>query len=98
MGLSTYSVHRNSDMKFSYRHGYDPEFVNKSFRDEAPKWIRKLYFSKILERLTYDGVMHNPDKKPLSTYDLINDILAMDDEDPDEYLNRHGFNRHLRVI
>lgn len=72
-------------MKFSYRHGYDPEFVNKAVRDEAPKWIRKLYFSKILERLIHDGMSANSDKKPIPTYDLIYDILAMDDEEPDEY-------------
>lgn len=76
-------------MKFSYRHGYDPEFVNKSVRDEAPKWIRKLYFSKILERLLYDGMSSNSDKKPIPIYDLINDILAMDDEEPDEYYLSH---------
>lgn len=76
-------------MKFSYRHGYDPEFINKSVRDDAPKWIRKLYFSRALQRLTYEGISPNTDKKPVPIYDLINDILAMDDEEPDEYYLSH---------
>lgn len=76
-------------MKFSYRHGYDPEFDNERVRDNAPKWLRKIYFSTILERLVHDGMSSNSDKKPIPAYDLIYDLLAMDDEEPDEYyLNR----------
>lgn len=76
-------------MKFSYRHGYDPEFDNKVVRDEAPKWVRKLYFSKVLERLLDNGQSSNPDKQPIPIYDLIYDVLAMDDEEPDEYYLSH---------
>ncbi|WP_312077874.1 AbiJ-NTD4 domain-containing protein [Leclercia sp.] len=72
-------------MQFSYRHGYDPEFDNKIVRDEAPKWIRKLYFSKILERLLQNSQSSNSDKQPIPIYDLIYDVLAMDDEEPDDY-------------
>lgn len=76
-------------MKFSHRHGYDPEFINKAVRDEAPKWVRKLYFSKVLEKFTDDGMSSNREKKPVPVYDLINDILAMNDEDPDDYYLSH---------
>lgn len=33
-------------MKFSYRHGYDPEFDNRVVRDDAPRWVRKLFFRR----------------------------------------------------
>ncbi|MCG7367730.1 hypothetical protein MHZ90_16580 [Pantoea sp. ACRSH] len=72
-------------MKFSHRHGYDPEFINKTFRDDAPKWVRKLYFKNILERLVYDAMSLIPENKPVPVYDLINEILIMDDEEPDDY-------------
>lgn len=72
-------------MKFSHRHGYDPEFINKTFRDDAPKWVRKLYFNDILERLVYDAMSLRPGNKPIPVFDLINEILVMDDEEPDEY-------------
>ncbi|MGC0834195.1 AbiJ-NTD4 domain-containing protein [Pantoea agglomerans] len=72
-------------MKFSHRHGYDPEFTNKTVRDDAPKWVRKLYFKKVLERLVYDVMSPIPQNRPLPVYDVINEILAMDDEAPDEY-------------
>lgn len=72
-------------MKFSHRHGYDPEFINKTFRNDAPKWVRKLYFKKILERLVYDAMSLIPENKPVPVYDLINEILVMDDEEPDDY-------------
>lgn len=72
-------------MKFSHRHGYDPEFINKTFRDDAPRWVRKLYFKNILERLVYDAMSLIPENKPVPVYDLINEILVMDDEEPDDY-------------
>lgn len=72
-------------MQFSYRHGYDPEFDNKVVRDEAPRWVRKLYFSKILEQLLQNSQSSNIDKQPIPIYDLIYDINAMDDKEPDEY-------------
>jgi len=72
-------------MKFSYRHGYDPDFNNERIRDQAPKWLRKLYFSKILGKFLQDVMSSNYDKRPIATYDLIYDISAMDDEEPDEY-------------
>lgn len=86
-------------MKFSYRHGYDPEFVKKVVRDEAPKWVRKLYFSKVLERLLYNGQSTNSVKQPIPIYDLIYEVLDMEDEEPDEYYLNHtaaiGFIRNL---
>lgn len=72
-------------MKFSHRHGYDPEFVNKTFRDDAPRWVRKLYFKNILDRLVYDASSLIPKNKPIPVFDLINEILIMDDEEPDDY-------------
>lgn len=72
-------------MKFSHRHGYDPEFVNKTFRDDAPRWVRKLYFKNILDRLVYDASSLIPKNKPIPAFDLINEILIMDDEEPDDY-------------
>ncbi|MBS0907683.1 hypothetical protein JK229_21520 [Pantoea dispersa] len=72
-------------MKFSHRHGYDPEFINKTFRDDAPRWVRKLYFKNILDRLVYDASSLIPKNKPIPVFDLINEILIMDDEEPDDY-------------
>jgi hypothetical protein len=76
-------------MKFSHRHGYDPEFIDKTFRDDAPRWVRKLYFKDILERLVYDAMSLRPGNKPIPVFDLINEILVMDDEEPDEYYLSH---------
>jgi hypothetical protein len=72
-------------MKFSHRHGYDPEITNKTFRDEAPKWVRRLYFKNILVRLISDAMSPFAERRPSPAYDLINEILSMDDEEPDEY-------------
>lgn len=76
-------------MKFSHRHGYDPEFIDKTFRDDAPRWVRKLYFNKILERLVCDATSLTPGNKPIPVFDLINEILVMDDEEPDDYYLSH---------
>jgi len=72
-------------MKFSHRHGFDPEVTNKTFRDEAPKWVRRLYFKNILERLVCDSMSPFTEKCRSPAYDLINEILSMDDKEPDEY-------------
>lgn len=76
-------------MKFSHRHGYDPEFVNKTFRDDAPRWVRKLYFKNILERLVCDAMSQASQNKPIPVFDLINEILVMVDEEPDDYYLSH---------
>ncbi|OWS75225.1 hypothetical protein CBW22_13215 [Pantoea sp. VS1] len=76
-------------MKFSHRHGYDPEFVNKTFRDDAPRWVRKQYFKDILERLVCDAMSQASQNKPIPVYDLINEILVMVDEEPDDYYLSH---------
>lgn len=76
-------------MKFSYRHSYDPEFVKKVERGEAPKWVRKLYFSKVLERLLYNGQSTNSVKQPIPIYALIYEVLDMEEEEPDEYYLNH---------
>lgn len=76
-------------MKFSYRHGYDPEFDDRVVRDEAPKWVRKLFFSKVLERLLQTDQLSDSGKQPIPVYDLIYELLAMDDEEPDEYHLSH---------
>lgn len=76
-------------MKFSHRHGYDPEFIDKTFRDDAPRWVRKLYFNKILERLVCDATSLTPGNKHIPVFDRINEILVMDDEEPDDYYLSH---------
>ncbi|KAA6093631.1 MULTISPECIES: AbiJ-NTD4 domain-containing protein [Pantoea] len=76
-------------MKFSHRHGYDPEFINKTFRDDAPRWVRKQYFKNILERLVCDAMSQASQNKPIPVYDLINEILVMVDEEPDDYYLSH---------
>ncbi|EPY4136474.1 AbiJ-NTD4 domain-containing protein [Klebsiella variicola] len=76
-------------MKFSYRHGYDPEFDNRVVRDDAPRWVRKLFFSKVLERLLQTDQLSDSGKQPIPIYDLIYELLAMDDEEPDEYQLSH---------
>lgn len=76
-------------MKFSHRHGYDPEFINKTFRDDAPRWVRKQYFKDILERLVCDAMSQASQNKPIPVYDLINEILVMVDEEPDDYYLSH---------
>lgn len=80
---------QESRMKFSHRHGYDPEFINKTFRDDAPRWVRKQYFKDILERLVCDAMSQASQNKPIPVYDLINEILVMVDEEPDDYYLSH---------
>ncbi len=36
-------------MKFSYRHGFDPEYNKEPIREDAPEWLRSLFFVTVLD-------------------------------------------------
>ncbi|WP_205455632.1 hypothetical protein, partial [Vibrio sp. LB10LO1] len=43
-------------MKFSHRFGFDPEYKNEPISQDAPNWLKNMFFLKVLEPLLYvDG-------------------------------------------
>jgi hypothetical protein len=80
-------------MKFSHRFGYDPEYKNEPISQEAPEWLKNLFFLNILEPLLYidaDSRQQNTESKPLGVKDLIERLCAetqteMDQEDYDSW-------------
>ncbi len=80
-------------MKFSHRFGFDPEYKNKPISNDAPKWLKNLFFINILEPLLFidgDSRQKNTESKPLGVKELIERLCAenaqeMDSEDFDSW-------------
>ncbi|WP_431295567.1 AbiJ-NTD4 domain-containing protein [Rahnella sp. PAMC 25559] len=80
-------------MKFSYRHGFDPDYKNEPIREDAPPWLKSLFFATILDGLIYidgDSRFPNNENKPLGIKALIERLCAengqeTDDEDHDSF-------------
>jgi hypothetical protein len=73
-------------MKFSHRFGFDPDYKNEPIRHDAPKWLKSMFFLKILEPLLYvdgDSRVKNEDKKPLGVKSLIERLCAKNGQETD---------------
>ena len=61
-------------MKFSHRFGFDPKYKNEPISEDAPEWLKNLFFLNVLEPLLYidrDSRQKNVKSKPLGVKDLI---------------------------
>lgn len=80
-------------MKFSQRHGFDPNRAAGPIVREAPDWLRREYLVKILSKLTYidmDSRYKNEEKAPLGIKALherisIDTRRTMDENDWDSW-------------
>lgn len=66
-------------MKFSQRHNYDPEYKKRPIREDAPLWLRSLFFVSVLKNFLYiddDSRFANDEYKPLGIKALIERICA----------------------
>ncbi len=66
-------------MKFSHRFGFDPEYKNEPISRDAPKWLKNMFFLKVLEPLLYvdgDSRVSNNEQKPLGVKSLIERLCA----------------------
>ena len=74
-------------MKFSHRFGFDPEYKNEPISHDAPKWLKNMFFLKVLEPLLYvdgDSRITNDDKKPLGVKSLIERLCAENGQETDQ--------------
>ncbi|MEI8668703.1 hypothetical protein P4S65_10760 [Pseudoalteromonas sp. B131b] len=73
-------------MKFSHRFGFDPEYKNEPISEEAPNWLKSLFFINVLEPLLYidgDSRQKNEESKPLGVKDLIERLCAENGHETD---------------
>ena len=73
-------------MKFSYRHGFDPEYNKKPIREDAPEWLRSLFFVTVLDNFLYidgDSRITNDENKPLGIKALIERLCAENGQETD---------------
>jgi hypothetical protein len=73
-------------MKFSHRFGFDPDYKNEPISNDAPKWLKNLFFLIVLEPLLYidgDSRQKNDEKKPLGIKDLIERLCAENGQETD---------------
>lgn len=73
-------------MKFSHRFGFDPDYKNEPISNDAPKWLKNLFFLNVLEPLLYidsDSRQKNDEKKPLGIKDLIERLCAENGQETD---------------
>ncbi|MFP9134011.1 hypothetical protein ACLKZ7_13610 [Shewanella algae] len=74
-------------MKFSHRFGFDPEYKNEPISQDAPKWLKNMFFLKVLEPLLYvdgDSRVSNDDQKPLGVKSLIERLCAENGQETDQ--------------
>jgi hypothetical protein len=73
-------------MKFSHRFGFDPEYKNEPISEDAPNWLKSLFFITVLEPLLYidgDSRKKNEESKPLGVKDLIERLCAENGQETD---------------
>ncbi|WP_027711141.1 hypothetical protein [Dickeya chrysanthemi] len=73
-------------MKFSHRHSFDPEYKKQPIREDAPLWLRSLFFVTILDNFLYidgDSRFANDKNRPLGTKALIERICAENGQETD---------------
>jgi hypothetical protein len=73
-------------MKFSHRFGFDPEYKNEPISNDAPKWLKSLFFLNVLEPLLYidgDSRQQNTESKPIGIKDLIERLCAENCQEAD---------------
>ena len=73
-------------MKFSHRFGFDPEYKNEPISEEAPNWLKSLFFINVLEPLLYidgDSRQKNEESKPLGVKDLIERLCVENGHETD---------------
>lgn len=85
-------------MKFSHRFGYDPTRQAGPIVEDAPGWLRKDYFLRVVDKLTYidlDSRQKNEENRPLGVKQL-NERLSievkrdMEDSDWDSWTCNDG--------
>ena len=85
-------------MKFSHRHGFDPNRQQGPIVEDAPKWLRDEFFINILSKLSYvdlDSRVKNTEKLPLGIKELNERLCVetqreMDDADWDSWTCSEG--------
>lgn len=73
-------------MKFSHRFGFDPEYKNEPISEDAPNWLKSLFFLNVLEPLLYidgDSRQKNAESKPLGVKYLIERLCAENGHETD---------------
>ncbi|MEE3660828.1 hypothetical protein V2I52_02630 [Brenneria sp. g21c3] len=73
-------------MKFSYRHGFDPDYKNEPIREDAPSWLKSMFFVSILDKLIYvdgDSRVQNIENRPLGIKALIERLCAENGQETD---------------
>ncbi|EKN3347655.1 hypothetical protein O8E94_002977 [Yersinia ruckeri] len=74
-------------MKFSYRNGFDPDYKNEPIKQDAPDWLKSLFFLKVLDNLIFvdgDSRVQNTENKPLGIKALIERICAENGHETDQ--------------
>ncbi|MBU9809294.1 hypothetical protein J1781_01235 [Rahnella sp. C60] len=74
-------------MKFSYRHGFDPDYKNEPIREDAPSWLKSMFFASILDKLIYvdgDSRVQNTENRPLGIKNLIESLCAQNGQETDQ--------------
>lgn len=93
-------------MKFSHRHGFDPEYNKQPIREDAPDWLRTMFFVTILDDFLYidgDSRIANIENKPIGIKALIKRLCAengqeTDNEDFDSWYCHEALKTRLQYM